>query len=178
MGCDVHSYLEKQVPGGWALAKKPDEDQQKVLDKHIAGTVDEEETGEEDNWLELPDCSITGGRHYAAFGLLSQVRYTSGIPLDPNGKPLQMAIDGFPEDASEPIRLLYKQWDCDAHTPGVVYWRQLSDALERIKIAVVLGQCEGHWLETAQDIADGFKSACDEENLNVLEARVVLWYDN
>ena len=99
MGCDIHIYTEK-------LKTVNDKKQWINCDYWIKNSY--YDPIEEDPWeTEYAVHEFYQERDYELFAALAGVR-TNGGPVVP--------LKGFPDNASEPIRELYKRWDSDGHS--------------------------------------------------------------
>lgn len=156
MGCDIHTYAEKRISGRWESISKMDPEEAKEDYPHLNYSG-----------------RITDGRDYRLFGLLSGVRVEDwGFRIIPD---VQMCI---PADASPEVHDQYLREDCDAHTPGHVYWQDLLDARDAINVKLLIGQIEPRAKDAITELLENFQHVADENTLNVREMRIVLWYDN
>ena len=91
MGSDIHFYIEKKKRDGkW----------------HLAECHEIYHAEDDPSWLEISNWSP--GRNYYFFGMLADVRGSSGRNTVPER--------GVPEDASPMIKTLMSQWRSDAHS--------------------------------------------------------------
>lgn len=152
MGADIHCYAEKRVDGKWvSVGESYEEDGETCLDQ---------------------SASITNGRDYGLFGLLSEVRREWGLRIIPDA---DMCV---PEDASAEVQAEYKRGEGDWHTPGWLNWQTLLDAQKEINIKLLLGQIDPNAKDGIAELMESFQRDANEYNLNVREMRIILWYDN
>lgn len=102
MGCDIHTYREKQVSGQWLTADP--------WEKY--------EYSEDDKGQRVPyEKHAYSGRNYNLFGLLAGVRNREG--------KTQLAPRGIPWDASPEVRQAAADWDSDGHDHTYLYLHEL-----------------------------------------------------
>lgn len=104
MGCDIHTYREKQVNGQWVTADQWEPSEY------------EDEAGQ---LVINYDKRAYTGRNYALFGALAKgLRFEFEYGFEPRG---------VPPDACEEIRKERTEWDSDGHTHSYLYLHELRD---------------------------------------------------
>jgi len=103
MGCDIHLYVEKKNELG------------------VWESVEEFKTEEYDDevhyYVERKN-SFYNGRNYNLFAILADVRNGRGFAGVKTGEGFNPISEpkGIPEDVSEMVEKLARQWDCDRHS--------------------------------------------------------------
>lgn len=100
---------------------------------------------------------IYGGRNYQLFGVLAGVRYA----VEPD-----FEVKGFPNDAHPLTRVLFEQWDSDAHTPSYIHLEEIGKWLD--------GNEEHDCFETLDKLYKDLKCSYPDGK----DKRVVFWFDN
>lgn len=112
MGCDIHDYAEVRTDGHWRPYPG-------MVPNKYYQPGDKHEKPER-----LAGFDATGGRNYAAFAILGNVRN------DPTyGDPLAFLQDcrGIPKDASREVQGEHKRWGADAHSAGWLSAREMVE---------------------------------------------------
>ena len=156
MGCDIHMYSETLIDDEW-----------------VADTVDTlKYDAKYDIYImdEFNNCH----RDYWFFALLAQVRRNC---------PWGFEAKGFPDDASDEIERIYKEWGSDAHTPSYLTHQELLDkynSLPTIKVECLLSQEFSDATDVIDNTSPTLKSHIDTFNpgVNKSHQRIVFWFDN
>lgn len=137
MGCDIHLYAEEKVDGNWVATKGIDcwlSDYEDWLEKAIKRN---DEKDIEYCKKRIEECKeptydwVYGGRNYALFALLADVRNDYGItPID---EPR-----GIPEDISAEIKEKHEWWDFCGHSASWFTLSELKEFAEKAKDYVVV----------------------------------------
>lgn len=114
MGCDIHLYVEKNNNGIWS-----------AVDKFARDEPDE--PGQE-GYLHASS-EFYEGRNYNLFSILADVRNGSGFAGVKTGDGFVPIAEprGIPDDASDEIKAISAQWDCDGHSHSHHTLRELLD---------------------------------------------------
>jgi hypothetical protein len=137
MGCDIHIYSESLIEGKWVC-------QERIVDVNAGYSQFPEphyDTVDEDD--------LFLGRNYFLFGILAGVRSWDEPDFD---------VKGFPEDASEEIQILFRQWDNNCHTPSYISLSELEEWLDREQYEgrkEVLESNIKHWIEELKKVNVG-----------------------
>lgn len=129
MGCDIHLYVEKKKNGKWVSAQ---------------GLVKDE-----DGNLDVPYPDILfDDRNYELFAFLAGVRdYWGNQYFKPKG---------FPKNASEEIKKIYKRWGLDAHTPSYLTLKELKSVNWEDKMIKESGKMDKkQWKKLKKSIDSG-----------------------
>lgn len=111
MGCDEHFYLEVKQGGKW-IAEKPT--------PYAYGSPGEER---------VPQFDITGGRNYAAYAVLADVRNGHGFAGIDTGNGFKVISEpkGLPKNVSKEIKAISDEWDADGHSHTWLTLKELRD---------------------------------------------------
>lgn len=170
MGCDIHLYVERQLPNGrWDcqdnIDKEGDDGDVELLAQFGDHSFDKILNSRPGRYM---------GRNYVLFAILANVRNDYGHPI-----PFMGESKGIPSDVSGEIRDAFDRWGGDAHSES---WWTLNDLLA----------WEG-WEKKIEDEHDekrkSLKIYCKsfwEVVIPQLEAvhadpekvRIVFWFDN
>ena len=170
MGCDLHWHSETRVDGQWKC------DQANTRTIEIVDYGDrEQEHMEIDNF---PGRS----RDYWFFGLLAE-----GVRTDWAWSfPYQNSV---PDDLSDEVAELYKQWDCDAHSAGSLTRTQLLAKLEELKLIqaellinpspadkAYMAQVPAHHVDRLNQVIADMRALSPDVSDD--DHRLVFWFDN
>jgi hypothetical protein len=125
MGCDIHMYVERKVGGVW---------QQVSEEEGVRHPYWQESMNEESKKHFERKC-WDPGRNYALFGLLAGIRSTIFSPF--------IMPRGIPEDLSEGVAAIWKEWDGDGHTPSFLTLPELlsfQDTIEDVPCFLDISQ--------------------------------------
>jgi len=126
MGCDIHLYVEKKVNGKWICISP--------LEYLPYGEYEKRKLAD-----------LYNERNYELFGWLAQVRTINLNGFEPRG---------FPEDASDEVRRLYKSWGVDAHTPSYLTLKELKEKFKgNVKIRGIMEK--ERWKKLKESIDKG-----------------------
>lgn len=156
MGCDIHMYSETFIDDEW-----------------VADTKDTLTYDVKYDTYSMDEFNICH-RNYWFFSLLAQVRYAC---------PCGFVANGFPNDASDEIERIYKEWGNDAHTPSYLTHQELLDkynSLPLLKAEYLLTQEFRDSSDTIDDNLITLKEHIDMFNpgVNKSHQRIVFWFDN
>lgn len=114
VGCDIHTYREKQVAGQWVSAD----------------VWEESEYADEKGVFRVPyERQAYTGRNYDLFGALAAgVRREFDFAFKPRGVPF---------DVSDNVSKANKQWDSDGHSHSYLYLHELRDFASWLKTQTV-----------------------------------------
>ena len=155
MGCDIHGYIEELVNNEWTNSGE-------LIKNH------EMDYGDEPPSYDL-NSEISIGRNYDLFGLLACVRSRYLGDLCHPDK-------GFPEDASDQVAEMFKQWDCDAHTPSYHTLGDLKEMRKEVTMKNLLKPFNNgvDWvISSLDDVINAFDPLKYDES-----QRLVFWFDN
>jgi hypothetical protein len=154
MGCDIHAYEEYKDPetGNWVAAE--------------ADTYkkDEECGNEGVDWYGM--IATYSERNYRLFGLLAGVRADIPRSFEPKLE--------IPEDCSNEIYQIYKQWDTDAHTPSYLTLSELKEKMAQIFLL------DDQLMTAVRDDLQGFINSFSDEFKHIpdVDRRMVFFFDN
>lgn len=144
MGCDIHLYSETKVNGKW------------LADLAATYTPASDDDGPEMN------ASYDEGRNYGLFGLLNSVRYDCEDPFPDQG---------MPDDASEEITVINKQWDSDGHSHNHIMVSNLKE--KAAELLITTGTDANYLCNALAGLIAGLPKSINPE-----EQRIVFWFDN
>ena len=170
MGCDLHWHSETRVDGQWKC------DQANTRTIEIVNYGDREQ--EHIEMANFPGHS----RDYWFFGLLAE-----GVRTD---WAWSFTYQGsVPDDLSDEVAELYKQWDCDAHSAGFVTRAQLLAKLEELKLIqaellinppstdeVYTAQVPAHHVDRLNQVIADMRALSPDVSDD--DHRLVFWFDN
>jgi hypothetical protein len=152
MGCDIHVYIEKKKNGKWIPAQ---------------GFMQTDE----DSLPDVPHHDKFSQRKYCLFGYIAGVR-CPGLQ--------HFKTNGFPMDASRPVKMQYKRMGVDAHTPSYLTLFELQTVdWHTDKIDCGYGQGPVILREAFQAFYDlVFWLQSYDYTCRTDEIRIVFWFDN
>ncbi len=155
MGTDIHWYSETRRDGKWECDQ-----------------ADSYKTGKYS--LREMDYFYDNDRNYLLFGLLAGVR---------RDVPWGWAEKGFPDDASDEVRVIYAEWGSDAHTPSYLTRAELREKLAELVpecAKALIGPDHPDQLEQLKHLTYWLNTLIDTLVSDVpdTDQRIVFWFDN
>lgn len=148
MGCDIHLYSETFKDGKW------------VADCANTFNVDVDDN----DYVDMTS-SYSEGRDYALFGLLC-----NGVRCQ---WPWSFEERGFPNDASDELQKLCKQWDGDGHSHS---WLTVAELKGKSVEMLIQPEMEARELNRyLTQLINGLPASASD---NPEQQRIVFWFDN